>query len=1008
MKKNIFSKIVTMLLCVTLMISTLTTVTFAADPITDEERALYQEIIKEVAYSYQRQSTQIQYDQTAKPPRRNIISSPEDATSQRTVYLDCSSFVNNVYYEAFGIHLLRSEATTWSIKTANMLNAARDYPKRNENEGYWTDDNYGAMTDEEKQAFLDEIYGNLQSGDVIVYEKAAGGGHTLVYVGGGKFVHCTGSTGTSSPNPPSKYYDKAGVTEFTTGAVLEFDAARLFEDATASTYLTKMARFCIIRPFDRTDIEIIPKQKSLNRLTIKGLDMEKTASVQPDNCVDVGDEITYSITLKNTSASDLLDISITDCVPEGTTFVSGDMTNSSGALNKNVDIAAGTSTTISYTVEVTSQTPGQIITSDDTSINGVNINTIKHTVAGYSDSQRELIASTAKEYATNSTYFRDGASLVMSAYKEAIGVDVFGYTDDGTNIYAYSTADEILTQVIDSANFNCHTETELSKMLVPHLFGGIDITYNSKAKLDGQRRSNLTTDQLALGDIILAEYSGGEVVYIYVGDCQFVCLDENKESSLVTTTEGYYLTTTEAGATFYRTYSSNILVPLIAYDRFAILRPSMKPDTSDVSVTGIEITTPPTKLVYDSGDKIDTEGMVVTASMSDGSSRVVKGFSLSSETISYPATSVELYFGPFSATLDGLTANLTSFEISEIASAPIKTDIQVEGIYIGIGTTSTANTANAYRPLMLLKDENTNDTIALSLGTAMYTVSGSGVNMVINPNGVTKGDKLRLTVQVNTGDPNYTGNTGRRYLTLADSTITSFADFVKSSGNSTAYDLSKAIVISTWEDMKKYYTSDNALPFYSLVVFTGSQYIRANSSKYAYFIHKNDGYSAANDEKPDGSKSVAFRRYAISTNVQKNWVSNGLFGTTSIGTSGKGTSISKDIYALYVGNSTSYFQHTILDSSWIAQNGCYITSVSDDNTSVELVVNTPGNYTLYFADYEGNSLADCFVCNITASNSGKMSVDIPEDYTIGSGDKIFFWESKTLGIKPLAKPYTFE
>jgi hypothetical protein len=312
----------------------------------------------------------------------------------------------------------------------------------------------------------------------------------------------------------------------------------------------------------------------------------------------------------------------------------------------------------------------------------------------------------------------------------------------------------------------------------------------------------------------------------------------------------------------------------------------------------------------------------------------------------------------------------------------------------------------------MLKDENTNDTIALSLDASMYTKSGSAAtNHVYNPNGVTKGDKLKLTVQIKTGDPNpnFTGNSGRRYLTLVDSTITSFENFVISSGNSTKYDLSKAIVISTWEDMKKYYTSKNNLPFYSLVVFTGSHYMRAyNNSKYAYYIHKNADYSAANDAKPDGSKNIAFRRYVINTNVQKNWVATNLFGTTSIGTSGIGANVAKDIYALYVGNSTTFFYHTILDSSWIKANGCYIQSVSEDNTTVNLITNASGNYTLYFADYEDGKLMECYPVDITATAAGKMTAEIPEDFVISTGDKILFWQSRKNGINPCSSAYVFE
>ena len=213
--------------------------------------------------------------------------------------------------------------------------------------------------------------------------------------------------------------------------------------------------------------------------------------------------------------------------------------------------------------------------------------------------------------------------------------------------------------------------------------------------------------------------------------------------------------------------------------------------------------------------------------------------------------------------------------------------------------------------------------------------------------------------------------------------------------------------------MKKYYTTDNTLPFYSLVLFTGSHYMRAYSASnnYEYLIHKNEGYTSANDAKPDGNKYIAFRRYPISTNVQTSWVKNGLFGTTSIGNSGIGNQISKDIYAIYLGNATStipLFQHAILDASWIKANGCYIQSVSEDNTTVNLITNNSGNYTLYFADYEDGKLMECYPVDITATAAGKMTEEIPEDFAISTGDKILFWQSRKKGINPCSSAYVFE
>ena len=60
--------------------------------------------------------------------------------------------------------------------------------------------------------------------------------------------------------------------------------------------------------------------------------------------------------------------------------------------------------------------------------------------------------------------------------------------------------------------------------------------------------------------MILAEYNSVQVVFVYLGEGQLLRCDGTR--SVVTITGSEYA-------------SDNILVTLIAYDRFAVLRPSM-------------------------------------------------------------------------------------------------------------------------------------------------------------------------------------------------------------------------------------------------------------------------------------------------------------------------------------------------------------------------------------------------------------------------------------------------
>jgi len=125
------------------------------------------ELLKEIALAYDRQGEQVLYDQ--KNARRNIYSSPEEATAQRTIFLDCSSYVNSCYREAFGVNILPfeiGEAGT-SPSTANYDEYAKNNQSASDVVGYWVPADY--TTDAERQAVVDKIFEEIKIGDILTY-----------------------------------------------------------------------------------------------------------------------------------------------------------------------------------------------------------------------------------------------------------------------------------------------------------------------------------------------------------------------------------------------------------------------------------------------------------------------------------------------------------------------------------------------------------------------------------------------------------------------------------------------------------------------------------------------------------------------------------------------------------------------------------------------------------------------------------------------------------------------
>ena len=111
-------KIISMLICAIILLSSVG-VCFAEEAQYDNH-----DIIKEVAYAYHRQGGQIQYDQQL--CMRRLLASPEDATAQRTVFFDCSSFVNSCFVEAFGANIIPIELATTIPVTANINEYAKE------------------------------------------------------------------------------------------------------------------------------------------------------------------------------------------------------------------------------------------------------------------------------------------------------------------------------------------------------------------------------------------------------------------------------------------------------------------------------------------------------------------------------------------------------------------------------------------------------------------------------------------------------------------------------------------------------------------------------------------------------------------------------------------------------------------------------------------------------------------------------------------------------------------
>lgn len=91
---------------------------------------------------------------------------------------------------------------------------------------------------------------------------------------------------------------------------------------------------------------------------------------------------------------------------------------------------------------------------------------------------------------------------------------------------------------------------------------------------------------------------------------------------------------------------------------------------SDVTLESIAVTTQPAKTEYLVGDKFETDGMVVTAAYSDGSTKAVGAYTCDPETLTAQTKAVTVNYGGKTAAVDVYMVVVTSIEIT---TPPAKT-----------------------------------------------------------------------------------------------------------------------------------------------------------------------------------------------------------------------------------------------------------------------------------------------------------------------------------------------
>jgi len=536
--------------------------------------SLAQKAVVKTALAYLARGTRIQYADS----RLNVNAiqpvtyrwqvgtrlSPEEYTSQHTGYVNCAAFTYDVYLAALDYRIGAYTASDL-VQKSGKERVYRYFPKGNE-------------TPEQMAAVEKEFRSNLKMGDIIAirYNGAKSGtGHAMLYVGtevlkgveGYRGVATEGTDPTKADENNTIPYDiihsTGSLYNYTDqkekrepyGTVQMMSVDALFDSTTGRYVFGKLNCIAIIRPLEVFKKEV-PQDTQNRMLYMDNIIAEKLSSHTAGMTVNPGDTMSYTYSITNKRDTDAV-LAVKDVLADTLAYVSSENCTADGnTLSWTVTVPAGKTVEVTYTARVKDTvTAGQCIESAGGTVGGIPVIAPKvHVGRTLSADEQKALLDAVKDM--SSTDLR-GMELANALYNklpsmENLLADDFNAIMDG--IFHRSGDYHLL-----------NWDPGYIDMVIPGMFGGRYVPQRSPtptiadhlARFENIRTRLPFPDQLMVGDILVAvesESKGIERRYMFLGE-QMLDLD-----------------------TLNYVNSAEALEKVMAYNRFAILRPSLMLD----------------------------------------------------------------------------------------------------------------------------------------------------------------------------------------------------------------------------------------------------------------------------------------------------------------------------------------------------------------------------------------------------------------------------------------------
>lgn len=494
------------------------------------------QVLIAAADAYVKRGKWIQYDDTNFEVGKTTLRSPHDANQeperaneQNTLYTNCAAWIHSLFWEAFDYNIEGWRTTDFidPVKYDDIMVYSGSYN--------------GSLTTAQQKQLCESIEEMLVPGDLIVTRHrdattgAETGGHIILYIGNGQYIHSSGSNYDYSK--PDEGYDRSG-------SVCYDSMADTYFKSTSGRYILNEARYAVLRPLKL--IKSIP-EKSLTRFaSMQGIVAQKLSTHPMGITANAGDTITYTIKITNTN-DDPVTVEVKSILAANTTLVSGGDSVSGNTLSWKFAIAGHGVKEVSYTVKISSSvSAGTLIGEGTTTVNGIQVYATDTRVGNtLSEAQQQAIITAANNVKGQSG---EMAALIDTIYESALGIDLGLTTNQALYKTAFSTSGD--KAVLNSSN----------KMLIKGvrtLFGG---RYVYKTTAVPERVQLVREEMLIAGDIIVSSANNtgsGCKVYLVLND-------------------GLLFEMALSGSrVLSATSSANKLEGLLAANSFVVLRPSL-------------------------------------------------------------------------------------------------------------------------------------------------------------------------------------------------------------------------------------------------------------------------------------------------------------------------------------------------------------------------------------------------------------------------------------------------